>query len=277
MDIMDCHTHIFPPEVISDREVTISKDKRFAAIYGGSKERLIDAQGLIKYMDDNNIAGCIACGFPFMDRGLLKLSNDYIIEASRLDARIIPFIACDLDKRALSVKEIERCYKKGAKGIGEIGVYEKGLEEGELKGLDNVANIAEEVGIPIIIHVNEQVGHIYNGKTPIDFVALTDFIKRHPFLKIVLAHLGGGLCFYEIMPEIKDIFRNVYYDTAALPFIYSAEIYRYIEAFISKKVLFGTDYPLLGPRRYMHAIELMGKEAQGDILFMNARRFLGRG
>ncbi|HPP06970.1 MAG TPA: amidohydrolase family protein, partial [Syntrophorhabdaceae bacterium] len=141
----------------------------------------------------------------------------------------------------------------------------------------DVADIAEKAGLPVMIHVNEQIGHVYNGKTSVDFVALTDFIKRHPMQKIVLAHLGGGLCFYEFMPEIQAIFRNVYYDTAALPFIYSVEIYRYIETFLSKKVLFGTDYPLLGPRRYIKGIELMGEEAQEDILFMNARRLLGSG
>lgn len=277
MDIIDCHTHIFPPEVILNREKIITKDLRFAAIYKGSRERLIDARGLIEYMDDNNIMGCIACGFPFMDSGMLELSNDYIIEASRLDARIIPFIACDPYKRSWSNREIDRCYRGGARGIGEIGVYEKGLGKKEIRGLDGVVDAVEGQGLPIIIHVNEQIGHIYNGKISVDFASLTDFIKRHPMLKIILAHLGGGLCFYELMPEIKDAFRNVYYDTAALPFIYSAEIYSFIENFLSEKVLFGTDYPLLGPKRYIKAIESMEKKAQEDILSKNARRLLGRG
>ncbi|MCX8110133.1 MAG: amidohydrolase family protein, partial [Syntrophorhabdaceae bacterium] len=221
MDIIDFHTHIFPPEVISDRDGIIARDPRFEAIYRGSKEKLIDARGLVKYMDDNNIISCIACSFPFLDSGLLKTSNDYTIEASRLDPRIIPFIACDPYKRTWSIREIDRCFRNGAKGIGEIGVYEKGLGKKEIKGLEDMAKIAVSQGLPIIIHVNEQIGHIYNGKTIIDFVALTDFIKRNPLLKIVLAHLGGGLCFYEFMPEIRDTFKNVYYDTAALPFIYS--------------------------------------------------------
>ncbi|MCX8111293.1 MAG: amidohydrolase family protein, partial [Syntrophorhabdaceae bacterium] len=101
-------------------------------------------------------------------------------------------------------------------------------------------------------------------------------IKRNPLLKIVLAHLGGGLCFYEFMPEIRDTFKNVYYDTAALPFIYSDVIYRYIETFLPKKVLFGSDYPLLGPKRYMKAIGFMKEEAQKNLLFENARRLFGR-
>jgi len=275
MDIIDCHTHIFPPEIIAKREYIITKDIRFASIYKGSQERLIDVAGLVEYMEGNRITSCIACGFPFMDSGLIKMSNDYVIEASRQDNKIIPFVVFDLDKRGNPINELERCQGNGATGIGEIGFYEKGMQKQELEWLDDAAYFAEKAGMPVILHVNEQIGHTYNGKIPVDFIGLTDFINRHPLLKLVLAHLGGGICFYEFMPEIRHIFANVYYDIAATPFIYSEHIYRYIGMFLSEKVLFGTDYPLLGPKRYLKGIKDMEKEAKENILHRNARRFLG--
>ncbi len=277
MDIIDCHTHVFTPEVIAKREEIIERDIRFASIYKGSNESIIDAHGLMEYMENNMISRCIACGFPFMDDGLIEASNDYIIEASRQDSRIIPFIVFNLYDKEKAVAEIERCYRKGAVGLGEIGFYERGMEKREFELLDDVAYFAEKTGMPLILHVNEQIGHIYNGKIPVDFISLIDFIKRHPFLNIVLAHLGGGVCFYEFMPEIRQIFTNVRYDTAALPFIYLERIYGYIGLFLSDKVLFGTDYPLLGPKRYLQGLSILHEELQEDILNRNARRFIERG
>ncbi len=277
MDIIDCHTHVFPPDVIAKREAIIDKDIRFASIYKGSDEGLIDAHGLIEYMERNKISACIACGFPFMDDGLIETSNDYIIEASRQDKRIIPFTVFNLDNREKAGLEIERCYSKGAVGIGEIGFYERGMKKREFEFLDDIVYFAEKAGMPLILHVNEQVGHSYKGKIPVDFIGLIDFIKRHPSLKIVLAHLGGGLCFYEFMPEVKQILTNVYYDTAALPFIYSDLIYEYIGRFLTDKVLFGTDYPLLGPKRYLKGLSTLHEEIQKNILHRNAGRLIERG
>ncbi|MBU2631305.1 MAG: amidohydrolase family protein, partial [Proteobacteria bacterium] len=70
--------------------------------------------------------------------------------------------------------------------------------------------------------------------------------------KIILAHWGGGIFFYNIMKkETKDVFKNIWYDTAASLFLYDPQIYDLAAtAGIMEKVLFGTDFPLLKPDRY---------------------------
>lgn len=277
MELIDCHTHIFPPEIISKRTEAITRDNRFASIYRGSKERLVDAEGLKDYMRLNSVSACVACAFSFRDSGLMRLSNDYIIEASRQDKRIVPFIAVDFDRQKEAIKEIERCFRGGAKGIGEIGFYEKKLGIKEIKRLEGMAEFAEHTGCVVMLHVNEQIGHTYNGKMPVDLVALTDFISRHRNMKIILAHLGGGLCFYEFMPEVKDAFENVYYDIAAAPFIYSDDIYRFIGRFLTKKILFGTDFPLLTTKRYKRGLMTINRREREAIFYKNAGRLFGRG
>jgi predicted TIM-barrel fold metal-dependent hydrolase len=105
-----------------------------------------------------------------------------------------------------------------------------------------------------------------------------ELILAFPKLPFVLAHWGGGLPFYELMPEVAKAMANVYYDTAASPLLYSKKIYATVSEIVgARKVLFGTDFPLLAPRRYFEELEGSGlsKEDQTNILGVNFSRLVG--
>ena len=135
----------------------------------------------------------------------------------------------------------------------------------ERKGLDALAGYMEQTGMVLLMHLNEPVGHRYPGKTEADFGEVAAFVEAHPALKIILAHLGGGICFYELMPEIRKAFSLVYYDLAAAPFLYSDDLYRFAAAFLPDKVLFGSDYPLLTLSRYRPAMDGLGRRGKGEV------------
>jgi len=107
---------------------------------------------------------------------------------------------------------------------------------------------------------------------------LYPFISRYPDLTIVCAHWGGGLPFYALMPEVKEVLKNVYFDTAASPFLYKPEVYQQVSQLVgADRILFGSDYPLLAQSRIVQEIstaDLTG-EAKELILSGNARRLLG--
>ena len=128
--------------------------------------------------------------------------------------------------------------------------------------------------LPVLIHTNEPVGHAYHGKTPITLAQIYRLIKRFPETKIVLAHWGGGLFFYSLMKkDVKETLKNVFFDTAASPFLYDPDIYQIAVRLIGvDKILFGSDYPLLKPTRYFQEIGDSGlsKEDQAGILGENA-------
>jgi predicted TIM-barrel fold metal-dependent hydrolase len=80
------------------------------------------------------------------------------------------------------------------------------------------------------------------------------------------------------MPEVSKTMANVYYDTAASPFLYSKKIYTTVSEIVGvKKILFGTDFPLLSPRRYFQELKESGlsKEDQEKILGLNFLRLFG--
>ena len=75
----------------------------------------------------------------------------------------------------------------------------------------------------------------------------------------MLAHLGGGLPFYEAMPEVAEALSNVWYDTAALPYLYQPSAIAAAAAIAgANSLLFGTDYPLLSHRRVQNHVRSAG-------------------
>lgn len=276
MPLIDAHTHVFPEEVIKNRACIAENDKGFGLLYGRPSSRMADGDGLQGYVSKEGISKAIVVGFPFQDPGLLALSNDYLLDLAKRDDRIVPFVMSDLWDEKRGVEELERCIEKGARGLGEVAFYGEGFSVEQRKGLDRLVAPLEEADLILMVHVNEQVGHGYSGKARIDFAELAAFVGAHPQLKIILSHLGGGLCFYEFMPELKKTFANVRYDIAAIPFLYDKEVYRYLGSFLPEKVLFGSDYPLLPASRYLANVMDLTEEVRSKILYANAEAMLGQ-
>jgi hypothetical protein len=236
---------------------------------------MADRDGLAAYMEGEAIDAAVATCFPFRDGGLIRLANDYVLDAARTDRRIIPFIVVDRHDEQAALIEAERCLARGARGVGELAWYEGAFGEAERKGLEGLARYMEQTGMVFMMHLNEQVGHFYPGKTAADFGEVGRLVQGHPSLKVILAHLGGGICFYEFMPEIRKAFALVYYDLAAAPFLYSEALYRFAAEFLADKVLFGSDYPLLGLSRYRPRLDELGPEVREKFLSANGRRLFG--
>lgn len=106
---------------------------------------------------------------------------------------------------------------------------------------------------------------------------LYPFITSYPDITVVLAHWGGGLPFYALMPEVKKALNNVYYDSAASPYLYSPQVYDQVSQLVgAEKILFGSDYPLLEQNRSLKEIpQQMPAEARDLVLGGNAARLLG--
>jgi len=119
------------------------------------------------------------------------------------------------------------------------------------------------------------VGHAYPGKGPFSLLRLFEALREAPRVDIVLAHWGGGLFFYELMPEVKKACARVFYDTAASPYLYSPKVFRVaLEILGKEKILLGTDYPLLSWERYVRHLDSAGVTAyeRAAIMGGNAER-----
>jgi predicted TIM-barrel fold metal-dependent hydrolase len=130
----------------------------------------------------------------------------------------------------------------------------------------------------LLLHTSEPVGHAYPGKGSVTPDRLYPFIAGFPELTIICAHWGGGLPFYALMPEVKQSLKNVYFDTAASPFLYTPAVYEHVSRLAgAEKILFGSDYPLMPPGRLLREIDSVDLSAEDRELVLsgNARRLLG--
>lgn len=276
MPVIDAHTHVFPPDVIARREAIAKIDARFALLYANPRARMADGTEIREYLETQGIERAVLFSFPFTDSGLMRACNDYVLELARTDTRVVPFATIDIEDEVTARDEVERCVRLGARGIGEIAFYDSGYGRREREKLNAVGAYATQQGIPLMIHVNEQVGHSYHGKTSMDLQEILSFIEAHPDLFVILSHLGGGLCFYEFMPEVRKMFSRVYYDLAAVPLLYSSQVYEFVARHIPDRVVFGSDFPLLSYAKYAADLGSLADEARDRLLYQNARRIFGK-
>jgi predicted TIM-barrel fold metal-dependent hydrolase len=129
-----------------------------------------------------------------------------------------------------------------------------------------------------MIHATDRAGSDYPGRSLTPLAAFHDVIKAFPETTWILAHWGGRLPFYGLLKkEAPETFRNVYFDTAASPFIYRPVIYRVVAEMVGpEKIIFGSDYPLLPPSRYLKDMAEGGvpEDWQELILGKNLARLL---
>ena len=279
MVIVDFHTHIFSPRLREERENYLGRDPCFEILYSNPRAKLATAEELIASMDQDGIDVAVVLNIGWVDHELCVETNDYIMEAaSRYPERLIGFCAIQPRVGERAVAEIERCARGGMRGIGEMRPDIQGFDLGDEAIMRPIVEAALTHRFIFLTHSSEPVGHNYPGKGRVTLEMLYRFISSFPQLPIVCAHWGGGLAFYALMPEVGEALANVYFDTAATPFLYRPDIFGHITRIVGvEKVLFGSDYPLLPHARVMAQLRSagLGEEAEGLILGGNAKRLLG--
>jgi predicted TIM-barrel fold metal-dependent hydrolase len=145
-------------------------------------------------------------------------------------------------------EEIARGVAAGMCGVGELSPAAQGFSLRDV-GFLRCAEYCARHAIPMLLHVNEPVGLAYPGKVDIPLADCYEVAARFPELRLILAHWGGGLFFYEMMPNVARTLANVYYDTAAGSLIYpdTAKIVQVALTVAPQKIMFGSDFPLKLP------------------------------
>jgi predicted TIM-barrel fold metal-dependent hydrolase len=239
-----------------------------------------DLDELVKLMDKMNIQKTIILS---MQTG--KEFDSVVEKYSRYPGRFE--IWCGFDYTGYgspgwqqhAVAELERCYKKGARGVGELG--DKG--EGELyskpvpgRGMHiddpQMKPLLEKCGalhMPISIHVaedewmyetpgqnndglmNAATWHVninVPGKLDHDELikSLENAVRDNPKTTFIACHLLNSCADLQVLGNLLDKYPNLYADIAAR-FAEIAPVPRYAAAFITKyqdRLLYGTDnYP----------------------------------
>lgn len=277
--LIDVHTHVFPPEIVQDRHHYYAGEPDFRLLYDAPRARLATAEALLGTMARNGIDHAVVFGFPWQQAELAARHNDYVLEMAVRHAPALIPLCCVHPLMPGSGREAERCLEQGARGLGELAVYGPGEAAGVLACLQELVACCRSHGGIMLMHANEPVGHRYPGKASLGLDFYYALAALAAELPLILAHWGGGLGFYHLLKkEAPETLRNVYYDTAASPFLYEPAVYAHMAAIVGKeKILFGSDYPLLSPGRYFQEMQEAGisHEAMSAIKGENAGRLFG--
>jgi predicted TIM-barrel fold metal-dependent hydrolase len=173
-----------------------------------------------------------------------------------------------------AVAELERCYKLGAKGVGELGDKGKGLFYCKPPAfgmylddprMDPLLEKCAELGMPVNIHVaeplwfyqpmdstNDGLMNAYDWRLDNQpgiighkgmIQILERAVKRHPKTTFIACHFAN--CDYDltILGNLFDKYPNLYADISAR-YAETAPIPRFVRAFYEKyqdRLMYGTD------------------------------------
>jgi predicted TIM-barrel fold metal-dependent hydrolase len=197
-------------------------------------------------MDAAGIDNVVIQGIYFQHHQNCVTQNNWAIDwCGQFPDRLLGFATVQPLAGQPALDEVKRAVDNGLRGIGEILPYAQGHSIRDDVFL-KVVELAIELDVPLCLHGAEPVGHHYPGRA---YTPLQDYVwlaEQNPDLKLILAHLGGLLPYYELNRKTKKILRNVYYDTAAVPLLYRPQVYKSVVDIVGpQKILFGSDYPLL--------------------------------
>ncbi|MFN2452574.1 MAG: amidohydrolase family protein, partial [Candidatus Dormibacteria bacterium] len=217
--IIDAHVHLLPDTVRANLEATAARDPWFAACHAGNA-RVSTPRSLLEEMDAAEIDRAVCFTWPFADPELCAEANDWLAAVvARYPDRLVGFGVVNPAAPGAAA-EVWRCARLGLRGLGELNADAQGwaLDGGhDAAAVDAVVAASLDAGLVWTLHCSEPVGHAYPGKGTATPGLVAGFAERHPDLRLICAHLGGGLPLYAQMPEVRRLCRRLWFDTAAQP------------------------------------------------------------
>lgn len=251
---IDCHTHAYPAEVVAAPRAWAEarKELHWAELVAPTGRKSIqgwsDSAQMLAAMDAAGIDQAVLLGWYWTQESICRWHNEAMAEWFRAAPdRLIGFAA--IYPNANVIDQLEAAKDLGFRGAGELHIGVQNFE-GSAPHWEAMARWCAETNWPINFHVTEAAGHEHPGVISTPLQTFVKMAEAEPDLKMILAHWGGGLAYFEQNPKLRKILSNVYYDTAASPLLYDMSIFRQMVGMVgADKLLFGSDYPLrLYPR-----------------------------
>jgi len=256
-------------------------DDYFAELHSSPGVKIATVEDLLAEMDDSGVDISVVCGFGWSSHELCAMHNDYLLDCiRRYPDRLVALGAIQPLEGDRALAEVDRCLSGGMKGVGELMPDGQGYRLNEVRRIGHLFQYAADRGFVIMTHASEPLGHHYPGKETVTPNTIWPLVQAFPGATIILAHWGGGYPFYELMPEVREASRRVFYDSAASTYLYDPGIFLHAARIVGhEKVLWATDYPILRQGKFLqrvHQLPLSDVE-RAAILGGNAARLLGIG
>lgn len=225
---------------------------------------------LIRAMDESKIDSAVIIAHPPL------ISNELILDAANKNHRLIP--AVNIPKTTQRPGALLRSLVRQGAKLLKIHPCADG-EGAQTPRYKSLLKGASDLGLPVILHTGCLNSPLFYHDSALGKAELyAPWFKAYPQVRFVLAHMN----FHEphIALDLALDYPNIYVDTSWQPAETIGEAVRRIGA---ERVLFGTDWPIvgnnlsIGRKRIQEALKMgVITPAQADlILGQNAIQLLG--
>ncbi|MEL0196683.1 MAG: amidohydrolase family protein [Rhodobiaceae bacterium] len=231
-----------------------------------------------------NIAAVIFPVDAERETGYRRYANEEVAEIAAANSDVlIPFASIDPWKGKMGVREARRLMQDyGIRGFKFHPTFQ-GFYANDRMAYPLYEAIEEHGGIALFHTGQTGVGSGMRGGNGMRLkfsnpIYMDDVAVDFPDLKIILAH--PSFPWQEEALAVAQHKPNVYIDLSGWSPKYFPEILvRYCNSILKKKVLFGSDWPMITPERWLNDFESIAikDEIRPDIIKNNAARLLGLG
>ena len=250
----DGHGHLSLDEELMDAS---------AAYFKGSENRTPDVADLAARYREAGMAAVVFTVDATTATGHPSLSSEAIAEAAAEHADVlVPFGSVDPHQGSAAVERARRLVEDhGVRGFKfHPSLQAFAPDDPEFQPLWAVL---EELGVPALFHTGQNgIGAGLPGGRGIKLrysnpLLLDDVAADFPGLTVILAHPSVPWQAEAISMATHKA--NVFIDLSGWrPKYFPPELVRAAGSMLSRKVLFGTDYPLITPERWMADFEDLG-------------------
>ncbi len=208
--------------------------------------------------------------------------NDYIAElVQRYPKQFIGFGSVDPWKGKAAVREVERCAKElGLRGL-KFHPQQQAFYPNDQRFYD-LWETAQSLGLVVLFHTGTTgvgAGRPGGGGVKLKYARpipyIDDVAADFPELTIIMAHPSFPWQDEQLAMLVHK--PNVYMDLSGWsPKYFSPLLVQYARTLAQDKVMFGSDYPVISPERWLKDFDGLGidEPARRKILIDNAKRVL---
>lgn len=236
--IIDFHTHTFPDKIAPKAIAQLAERARIEPTYNGT------VQGLLENMEKHSIDKSIILNIATRPGQEETINNTALSVTADSKGKLVSFGSVHPDSPDC-FDELRRIKEIGLKGIKLHPDYQ-GFDVEEER-MEPLYDALEELGLPVVFHAGWDClspDHIHCRP-----IRSAETARRHPGLRIILAHLGGMKMWDDVYDYLAGI-PNVYFDTsmAATCGIDKKLMIKILSKHPEENILFGTDSPWENPQ-----------------------------
>ncbi|WSV18109.1 amidohydrolase family protein [Streptomyces prunicolor] len=216
-----------------------------------------------------------------VNTGEVPISGDEIVEIAQANSDVlIPFVSIDPRRGKRAVSEARRLIEKGARGF-KFHPNLQAFFPNDRMAYELYA-VIEEAGLPALFHTGHSgIGSTLPGGGGIRLkysnpMYVDDVAADFPGMPIILAH--PSFPWQEEAISVAMHKQQVYIDLSGWsPRLFPPVLVQYVNTVLRDKVLFGSDFPVITPERWLRDLEKteIKPELYPRILKDNAARLLG--